>query len=1090
MPSADRGVLPLDPENRPVGGGKTRMSTDLTFLTNEPGNTLRDRFHALLKRDTRFFDCLVGYFFSTGFHQLSSSLESVERTRILIGLKTDRAVYDAIQEGARQRQLQFSHAEVKEQIPGELLAECEKAEDREETEAGVHQFVAWLRSGKLEVRAYPTGNIHAKVYIMTFAEGDRDTGRVITGSSNLSQAGLQDNLEFNVELKNRADYEFSIRKFNELWTDAVDVSQEFVQTIEKKSPYAQFTPYELYLKFLYEYFKSEVNRPDRLDDSYLPAELRRLQYQQEAVLSAKRVLDEYGGVFLADVVGLGKTYMSALLALELGGRSLVIAPPHLLDKSSPGSWPNVFGDFRVPQSDFESVGKLDALLDRDLSKYDNIFIDEAHRFRTESTGTYEMLSTICRGKRVVLVGATPLNNRPADVLAQIKLFQSGKNSTIPNLKNLDAFFAGLDRRLKGLDRHRDRDEYIRIVADNAREVREKVLKYLMVRRTRGEIVKFFGKDLEAQGLRFPEVADPEPLFYQLNKKESAVFDRTVSLIQELSFARYQPLAVEYYKGKIDQLERQTYVNLARFMRTLLVKRLESSFYAFRLTLTRFVRAYERFITEFKNGRVFISKKHINKLFDYLEEGNEEAIERLIEEDKAEALAAKDFYPRFLEHLTSDLAILTRLRDAWNGVTRDPKWESFARILKTDGRLAAGKLLIFTESQETAEYLAGRISAEVEAKTVWFAGGSREADRRVIIDNFDARKSSPKDDYRILVTTDVLAEGVNLHRSNTVVNYDIPWNPTKLMQRVGRVNRVDTKFSSIHTFNFFPSTEGNDIIKLREAAAAKIHAFIEMLGADAPLLTGSEEVKSHSLFAQLNSRAAITGEDGAEESELEFLMEIRKIRDEQPELFERIKRLPRKARSSRLHAAAPGLAEVAFPALLTYFRKGKLDKFFLADSEAPQAWEINFFAAAKRLRPAAAGEKGYAAFPGFYPLLDKNKDAFREATVEEPAEMHAGSSHSNENYILKRLRAREISGAPAFTDEDEAFVADAIRLFAEGAAPRATVKKLAAEMKKEAKPLKVLGLLRRHIRPELFSRNLAASRPSSGPREVILSSFIY
>lgn len=1089
MPSDDRGILPPDPGNRPAGGVKSRVSTDLTFLTNEPGNTLRDRFHALLKRDTRFFDCLVGYFFSTGFHQLSSSLEGVDKTRILVGLKTDRAAYDAIEEATRQRQLRFSHAEVKEQIPGELLAECEKAEDREETEAGVHQFVAWLRSGKLEVRAYPTGNIHAKVYIMTFAEGDRDAGRVITGSSNLSQAGLQDNLEFNVELKNRADYEFSLGKFNELWADAVDVSQEFVQTIETKSPYAQFTPYELYLKFLYEYFKSEVNRPDRLDDSYLPAELRRLQYQQEAVLSAKRVLDEYGGVFLADVVGLGKTYMSALLALELGGRSLVVAPPHLLDKSSPGSWPNVFGDFRVPQSDFESVGKLEALLDRDFLKYDNVFIDEAHRFRTESTGTYEMLATICRGKRVILVGATPLNNRPADVLAQIKLFQPGKNSTIPNLKNLEAFFAGLDRRLKGLDRHRDRDEYIRTVAENAREVREKVLKYLMVRRTRGEIVKYFGKDMEAQGLRFPEVADPEPLFYQLNKKESGVFDQTAKLIQELSFARYQPLAAEYYKGKIDQLERQTYVNLARFMRTLLVKRLESSFHAFRLTLARFIRAYERFITEFKNGRVFISKKHINKLFDYLEEGNEEAIERLIEEDKAEALAAKDFYPRFLEHLTSDLAILTRLRDAWGGVTRDPKWEAFARILKTDERLAAGKLLIFTESQETAEYLAGKISAEVEAKTIWFAGGSREAERRVIIDNFDARKSSPKDDYRILVTTDVLAEGVNLHRSNTVVNYDIPWNPTKLMQRVGRVNRVDTKFSSIHTFNFFPSTEGNDIIKLREAAAAKIHAFIEMLGSDAPLLTGTEEVKSHSLFARLNSRAAITGEDGAEESELEFLMEIRKIRDEQPELFGRIKRLPRKARSVRLRAAVQGLAETACPALLTYFRKGKLDKFFFADSKASQASEVNFFSAAKILRPAAADDKRHAAFPGFYPLLDKNKDAFRDATVEEPAEGHTTSSHSNDNYILKRLLAREISGAQAFTDEDEAFVADAIRLFAEGAAPRATAKKLAAGLKKEAKPLKVLGLLRRHIRPELFSHSSTASRPASGPREVILSSFI-
>jgi superfamily II DNA/RNA helicase len=257
--------------------------------------------------------------------------------------------------------------------------------------------------------------------------------------------------------------------------------------------------------------------------------------------------------------------------------------------------------------------------------------------------------------------------------------------------------------------------------------------------------------------------------------------------------------------------------------------------------------------------------------------------------------AREFLPRFLQDLRRDLGVFTDLRNAWSAVKGDPKWDAFAKILKTNERLA-GKLLIFTESQETAEYLAGRIREEVEAKAIWFAGTSHEEERRVIISNFDARVKHPRDDYRILVTTDVLAEGVNLHRSNTVVNYDIPWNPTKLMQRVGRVNRIDTKFPSIYTFNFFPSAEGNDIIKLREAAESKIQAFIEMLGSDAPLLTGSEDVKSHNLFAQMNSRATITGENASEESEIEFLMEIRKVRDEQPELFERIKRLPKKARS--------------------------------------------------------------------------------------------------------------------------------------------------------------------------------------------------
>lgn len=436
------------------------MSSDLTFLTNEPSKSLRDRFSVLLGKDTRFFDCLVGYFFISGFYKLYPALENVEKVRILIGLQTDRTAYELLERAKEQYDLPLkSHASVIEQIPNDVLCELEKTADSVEIETGVHKFVEWVRSGKLEIKAYPGEKLHAKVYIMTFAEGDRDKGRVITGSSNLTQSGLQDNLEFNIELKNRADYDFAIAKFNELWAVAVDVSKPYEDTIVNRSPFAHFTPYELYLKFLYEYFRSELNRPDELEDIYVPDGFKRLKYQEEAVLSSRKVLQEYGGLFLSDVVGLGKTYMAALLAQQLDGRSLVIAPPHLLDKHNRGSWPNVFGDFRVPHTDFESIGKLEDLLERDVSKYSNVFIDESHRFRTETNQTYEMLAQICRGKRVILVSATPLNNSPRDILSQVKLFQNGKNSTIPNVRNLEAFFTRLEQNLNGLDRQADREQY-------------------------------------------------------------------------------------------------------------------------------------------------------------------------------------------------------------------------------------------------------------------------------------------------------------------------------------------------------------------------------------------------------------------------------------------------------------------------------------------------------------------------------------------------------------------------------------------------------------------------------------------------------
>lgn len=404
-------------------------------------------------------------------------------------------------------------------------------------------------------------------------------------------------------------------------------------------------------------------------------------------------------------------------------------------------------------------------------------------------------------------------------------------------------------------------------------------------------------------------------------------------------------------------------------------------------------------------------------------------------------------------------------------------------------LKTSKLIIFTESKETADYLATKIREEVEPKTLLFTGESLHSVREDVITNFDAKAFRPKDDYRILVCTEVLSEGVNLHRSNVVINYDIPWNPTRLIQRVGRVNRVDTKFDKIHTYNFFPTDEGNDLIKLREAAEAKIHAFIQMLGADARLLTEGEEIVSHDLFAKWNSKKTITGEDENEETELQYLTEIRSVRDKQPDLFERIKRLPKKARSTRVLASDPAVQK--FPALLSYFRQGKLDKFFLSASGQLPTTELDFMSAAKILRPAAPQEPRQAVPHEFYDLLDRNKAAFVTATTadaEQAEALYRGSP--NDAYMLKRLKAKEVRRCQQFTEDDEEFVGKVIRLLEDGALPKPTTKKIAAALKNEIQPLKVLAILRRDIKREFFQASPAAhANQSLAPREVILSSFL-
>ena len=172
---------------------------DLAFITNEKNQSLKDRFEVLVK-DTSFFDCLVGYFYTSGFHALYKSLEKTEKIRILIGISTNWQTYDLLEQARKsnQRSINFSHAEAKEEVENMVKSELADSEDNKNVEDGVNKFIEWVRDKKLEIRAYPSQNIHAKLYIMTFHKGDRDIGRVITGSSNFTQAGLIDNLEFNV----------------------------------------------------------------------------------------------------------------------------------------------------------------------------------------------------------------------------------------------------------------------------------------------------------------------------------------------------------------------------------------------------------------------------------------------------------------------------------------------------------------------------------------------------------------------------------------------------------------------------------------------------------------------------------------------------------------------------------------------------------------------------------------------------------------------------------------------------------------------------------------------------------------------------
>lgn len=1070
--------------------------TDLTFFTNEEGQTLLSRFKSTLK-DTQLFDVLVGYFRASGFYQLYDALEPVEKIRILVGLSIDRDAYDMIQYHQELGMIDFeSHQRTKKKYQANLKEEIENSDENDnKLEIGIRKFIEFLQAEcndpemdiaykgngkKMEIRAYPSKNIHAKVYIGKFKPEDRDYGFVITGSSNFSESGFVANREFNVELRSKRDVLFAEDQFNKLWKESVDISDDFVDTIQNKTWLNdQILPYELYLKLIYEYLEEDINLADEFEP-FLPEGFMKLKYQSQAAIQAKKILEMYNGVFLADVVGLGKTFITALLLQQLQGRSLVICPPVLKDY-----WKDSLSDFGIRGFEVESLGKLEHIIKKGVERYDYIVVDEAHRFRNENTQSYANLLDICRGKKVILVTATPLNNTVDDIFAQLKLFQAPKNSTIPGISNLEKYFAGFRTSFSKLEKtDPDYKKLIKVVSD---DIRNSILRYVMVRRTRKDVMTYFKQDMEMQGLKFPELDNPQKIVYEYEGNLEKTFIETIKKLTAFTYARYTPLL--YYIGNktLTEFEKQQQRNVGGFMKGILVKRLESSFYAFRKSIDRFIISYEKFIKMYEKGTVYISKKV--DVYDLIEKDDIEKLEAFVDDEKAHKYDSKDFKKEFVTKLEFDLEILKEIKKIWQKVDADPKLEQFIRELKATQALKSNKLVVFTESKETGDYIYEALMDEFPGKVMFYSSaGGRHSDKKltanhavsrdIITSNFDPKAKEQANDLKILIATDVLAEGINLHRSNVLVNYDLPWNPTRVLQRAGRVNRLGSAFPKVHIFNFFPTTQSDEHLGLEANITNKIQMFHDILGEDAKYLSEGEEFGSQELFNTLNSKTAYTGEDGEGDSELKYLELMRKIRDEQPKLFEKIKNLPKKARSGfkKEHLEAEQL--------VTFFRIGKLKKFYL--NVGGESGEINFFDAVKEL--GCKPDMQRANIPkAYYHLLLMNKTRFEQDTTVGDEDSKGSGGRSNAKYIENRLKDKSLKNFKGFTDSNDDFLNGVKEMLAQGTIAKKTAQLIKNELEKTTDPLQVLHILEKYIRFVAIEGQKQAKKFQK--REVILSGYI-
>ncbi len=860
-------------------------STFKNFITNQGENTLERKLHNILEKEhINYIDFLIGYFRITGFNKIANYLDGIKEARVLVGINIDRATFEANSRAKNIATLANEQAKIFND------------EINEDKYSSIDLLVYLLsQKDKLHIRVAPNNNIHAKLYIVRDTKEPYEdvVGSVIIGSSNLTHNGLIGNFEINTQLNRATEIDEAIKIFNILWEHSEeltlkDVEESFIPKFKNYSKHTnRLTPYKLYIKLLIEHFGDRI---DFIDDKdiFVPEHYKKLSYQVEAVNYGIAKLKKHNGFFLSDVVGLGKTVIVAMLIKKLEStfkkkRVLVVIPPAVRTQ-----WEDTFKEFSIDCCDICSLAKLSSVIS---SKYKMVVVDESHKFKNRESQRYKQLYKICLNKKVILLSATPQNNTPSDLYNQIALFQNVKNSTLPNCKNLQNFFHQKGKEYKDIIKSSKIDE--KKLKSLSEEIRDNILRTVMIRRTRYDIQHhdMYKTDIKSQGLTIPEVEEPKEHTYQLKGKLAKVFKDTATKIsEELEYSRFNPLSYltdeaknRYYPNESKNIFEKN--PLSGIMKTLLIKRFESSFSAFKISIERHKKRYKKFIEDFEKDIVYVGEK-ATYILDYDEERDgdyDDFIENAIKIGRVKKLCRADFKKDFEKDLKADYKIFKELVATWKDIDKDPKLDKFKEVLAKD---KDKKVVIFTESVDTLEYLQKKLkSKDLDPKKILFiTSQNREEKKQIIKENFDANYTKQKNDYNIIITTDTLAEGINLHRSSIIYNYDIPWNATKMIQRIGRVNRIGTKASRVYIHNFKPAVDIEKVIKLSKKAFIKLQSSHTMMGEDNKIYTKDEEVSSVNLFNVYKQ------ESQERDKELDYLEELREFRDKNPKEFKKIEEL--------------------------------------------------------------------------------------------------------------------------------------------------------------------------------------------------------
>ena len=567
--------------------------------------------------------------------------------------------------------------------------------------------------------------------------------------------------------------------------------------------------------------------------------------------------------------------------------------------------------------------------------YGFIVIDESHKFRNSTTFMYrsldELIIKIGSNTGVYpyigLLSATPQNNRPNDLKNQIYLFERNRNdSTLKKAEsgNIEKFFADVNREYDLLINNRSNiteEERKQRLEAVSKKLRDCVLSDILERRTRTDVEKYYKEDMESQGLVFPKIVGPNTLKYIMDDELAQLFSDTMTIIapnqnerlltnEWLKYSRYR--AIEYFVDPANEQKHTGRGNrgvndvarqMATIMQILLVKRLESSFTAFTQSLFNLRRYTENMIRMWENNTIFVCPQiNVNQELDYeaktKKRGGKVSFNDCVEEIRVKIqkltnqgrnergqnaeYERNDFKEEYYSQLKEDHNLISNLCDRWAKNSQDPKFDAFKENIKPElfnpEKNTSGKLVIFSEAIDTVQALARAVKAK-GYKPLVITAANRDEMEKTIEENFDANYEGEwKDEYNVIITTEVLAEGVNLHRANVILNYDTPWNSTRLMQRIGRVNRIGSKEPFVYVYNFMPSAEGDAQIELVRKAHTKLQSFHILFGEDSKIFSDEESVVHYDMIK------AIEGEESPMQ---QYVYELKQYKETHTERYKQI-----------------------------------------------------------------------------------------------------------------------------------------------------------------------------------------------------------